>query len=582
MNTSDLAIGFAEHIAVWARNRGAAPDALVVLKAAAERVSLATAEGNVCIPLDAIAADFEGRTLAELRDALLASRMAGTPHDEEVLPIVLDDANRLYLRRYFDYECRLAKNLMRRATARAPAPNVKALRARLDQLFAANAKRLGAKPDWQRIAVALAMQRRLTIISGAPGSGKTTTIAALLACALEENPGARIALAAPTGKAAARMLDALRERSASLPPQIRERLPSESHTIHRLLGVTPGHRRWLHHAGNPLPLDVLVVDEASMLDLALAVRLAEAVPESARLILLGDKDQLASVEVGSVFAGLSAKEDSPLADSVVWFTESYRFAADSGIGRLAAHINAGEAERALEWMAQGGDGKVTWIDEPGVEIGAATRNRALAGYGTYIEALRDNLDDKAAIFRAFERFRVLCAVRETPRGINALNKLLGAHLRGALDHPLDPGAPFPWYPGRPVMVMRNDYVLRLFNGDIGICLPGEDGKLMVWFPDSQSGFRSLACNRLPWHEDTCATTVHKAQGSQFDTVLLVLPGEAGKTAVRELLYTAVTRPRTSVTISGSADVFRAACTRATQRHTGLIERMREAVAAPVV
>lgn len=604
MNTtaSDLAIGFAEHIAVWARNRGAAPDALVVLKAAAERVSLATAEGNVCIPLAGIAEGFEGRTLAELRDALLASRMAGTPHDEEVLPIVLDDANRLYLRRYFDYECRLAKNLMRRATARAPAPNVKALRARLDQLFAANAKRVGAKPDWQRIAVALAMQRRLTVISGAPGSGKTTTIAALLACVLEENPGARIALAAPTGKAAARMLDGL--RTAMLPPQIRERLPDESHTIHRLLGVTPEPGRFRHHAENPLPVDVLVVDEASMLDLALAVRLAEAVPESARLILLGDKDQLAAVEVGSVFAELSAdptlsapcvqqlaqlsgtpaeriappvpKEQSPLVDSVVWFTESYRFAADSGIGRLAAHINAGEAERALEWMAQGGDGKVAWIEESSAEIGAATRKRALEGYDAYTKSLRCDLGDKAAVFRAFDRFRLLCAVRETPRGINALNKLLGAHLRGTLDHALDPGTPFPWYPGRPVMVMRNDYVLRLFNGDIGICLPNEDGKLLVWFPDSLQGFRSLACNRLPWHEDAYATTVHKAQGSQFDTVLLLLPEQAGKTAVRELLYTAVTRPRASVTISGSADVFRAACMRATERHTGLIERMREA------
>ena len=572
----DLATGFAEHVATWARNRGAAPGALAVLKVAAERVSFATAEGDVCIPLAAIAEDFEGRSLPELREALLASGMAGASQGKEVLPLVLDDANRLYLRRYFDYERRLAANLMQRAAA--PAPDVKALRARLDALFAANARRLGGKPDRQRIAVALAMRRRLAIISGAPGTGKTTTIAALLACILEENPGSRIALAAPTGKAAARMLDALRERAATLQPRIRDRLPAESHTLHRLLGVTPEPGRFRHDAENPLPLDALVVDEASMLDLALAVRLAEALPPGARLVLLGDKDQLAAVEVGSVFAELSAKEPSPLAESVVWFTESYRFAADSGIGRLAAHINAGEAERALEWMKRGGDGKVSWIEESGAEIGAATRRCALEGYDAYIEALRDRLEDKAAVFRAFDRFRLLCAVRESPRGVTALNRLLASHLRGSLEHALDPGAPSPWYPGRPVMVMKNDYVLRLYNGDIGICLPGEDGRLAVWFPDAKEGFRSLACGRLPWHEDAYATTVHKAQGSQFDSVLLLLPQQASRTAVRELLYTAVTRPRERVTISASGEAFRAACVRATQRHTGLIERMREAAA----
>ncbi len=552
----DLAAGFAEHVTRWAANRGAAPESLAVLKLAAERASLATAEDSVCIPLAAIAREFEGRSLAELRELILASRMAGAPQGD-ALPLVLDDSNRLYLRRYFDYERRLAANLVRRAALGEPPPAP------------------GAKPDWQKFAVELALRRRLTIVSGAPGTGKTTTVAMLLARILEENPEARIALAAPTGKAAARMLDALRERAASLPPQIRERLPSESHTIHRLLGVTPEPGRFRHHAGNPLPLDTLVVDEASMLDLALAVRLVEAVPEGARLVLLGDKDQLAAVEVGSVFADLSARESSPLAASVVWLTESHRFAADSGIGRLAAHVNAGEATRALEWLAQGGDPSVAWIEEPGSEIGEATRRLALDGYAPYIEALREHPDDKAAAFRDFERFRVLCAVRETSRGVNALNTLLGAHLRASLDHPLDPGVPSPWYPGRPVMVMKNDTVLRLYNGDIGICLPDEAGKLAVWFPDGPSSFRSLAASRLPRHEDAYATTVHKAQGSQFDEVLLILPAEAGKIAVRELVYTAVTRPRERVTISAGVEVFRVACERATERQAGLLERMRE-------
>jgi exodeoxyribonuclease V alpha subunit len=554
---NDLAAGFAEHVTRWAANRGAAPESLAVLKLAAERASLATAEGSVCVPLAAVADEFEGKSLAELRELLLASHMAGAPQGEP-LPLVLDAGNRLYLRRYFDYERRLAHSLVRRAALGEPPPAP------------------GAKPDWQKFAVELALRRRLTIVSGAPGTGKTTTVAMLLARILEENPGARIALAAPTGKAAARMLDGL--RAASLPPSIRDHLPAESHTIHRLLGVTPEPGRFRHHAGNPLPLDTLVVDEASMLDLALAVRLVEAVPEGARLVLLGDKDQLAAVEVGSVFADMSARGSSPLADSVVWLTESHRFAADSGIGRLAALVNAGEATRALEWLAQGGDPSVAWIDEPGGVIGDDTRKVALDGYGAYLEALRASPDDRAAVFRAFERFRVLCAVRETSRGVNALNKLLGAHLRASLDHPLDPGAPAPWYRGRPVMVLKNDSVLRLYNGDVGICLPDAAGKLAVWFPDGHSGFRSLAASRLPRHEDAYATTVHKAQGSQFDEVLLILPGEAGKTAVRELVYTAVTRPRLRVTISAGTEVFRAACSRATERQAGLVERMREAAA----
>lgn len=555
----DLAAGFAEHVTRWAANRGAAPEALAVLKLAAGRASLATAEGSVCVPLAAMADEFEGKSLAQLRELLLASHMAGTPQGD-ALPLVLDNSNRLYLRRYFDYERRLAHSLVRRAALGESPPAH------------------DAKPDWQKFAVEVALRGRLTIVSGAPGTGKTTTVALLLARILEENPKARIALAAPTGKAAARMLAALRERAASLPPSIRERLPAESHTIHRLLGVTPEPGRFRHHAENPLPLDTLVVDEASMLDLALAVRLVEAVPEGARLVLLGDKDQLAAVEVGSVFADLSAKEASPLADAVVWLTESHRFAADSGIGRLATHVNAGESTRALEWLAHGGDESVAWIDDSGGEIGEATRRLALDGYAPYLAALRERPDDKAAVFRAFEHFRVLCAVRETQRGVNALNKLLGAHLRASLDHPLDPGMPSPWYPGRPVMVMKNDYVLRLFNGDIGICLPDAEGRLAVWFPDAEGGHRSLAPSRLPRHEDALATTVHKAQGSQFDEVLLILPAEVGKTAVRELVYTAVTRPRQRVTISAGAEVFRAACTRVTERQAGLMERMREAAA----
>ena len=558
--TSDLAAGFAANAAGWAGNRGAPADSIEALKIAAACVGDATAQGSACVPLSALIPHLAGRTVADLRTMLLASRIVSTPDSLEVLPLVVDSANRLYLRRYFDYERRLATNLLLRAATQGQAP----VQLRLDEA-----------PDSQRLAVDLAMRRRLAIISGGPGTGKTTTVAQLLARILEENPEARIALAAPTGKAAARLLDTLRERAAGLPEKVRARLPAEAHTVHRLLGVTPAPGRFRHDSANPLALDVLVVDEASMLDLSLAVHLAEAVPATARLVLLGDKDQLAAVEVGSVFAELAARESSRLANCVVWLSESYRFPASSGIGRLAADINAGEPERALDWMTRGAGESVTWIDDAGADIGLATRSRILQGYAAYIEAVRGSLADKAAIFRAFERFRVLCAVRESGRGVRALSALVGRHVRTELDHPLDPGGRSPWYPGRAVMVMRNDYVLRIFNGDTGICLPAADGQLGVWFADREGTFRAISPSRLPEHEDAWANTVHKAQGSEFDTLLFVLPAKESPVLVRELAYTAVTRARTHVTLSGSGESFRAACLRKTEAHSGLADRLKE-------
>lgn len=610
--SSALANGFADTVVGWAleQSNGVAKHdtaLLDILGRAARQVSHATSNGHACALLVEVFDQPNDPNPAQVREYLLRSGTVGTPQAPEAKPLILDDGGRLYLHRYFDYEQRLAYCL--RQPHPAPATVNTEARNLLQQLFAPNQAALNGRPDWQQLAAALALRQPFTIISGGPGTGKTTTVVNLLACLLAQDRGCRIALAAPTGKAAARMLEAIRARATHLPDSIRAQLPQQSYTVHRLLGATHKSGVFRHDATHPLALDALVVDEASMLDLALAVKLFEALPPTARIILLGDKDQLAAVESGAIFAelcadpslstacrselaaltGIAATQIEPapalkptgLADSVVWFTENFRFRADSGIGRLALGIGGGDPAPVLDWLRAQDGSEVRWSADAG-SVPAPTLIDAMSdGYVDYVTALlaikhhypSQNTDlDLNPLFDAFNRFRVLCALRSTARGVEHINALLSARLQPRLGA----AANAIWYVGRPIIILRNDYALRLYNGDIGIVLPNiDDGELMVYFPDNEGGMRRIAPGRLPQHETAFALTIHKAQGSEFERVLLLLPEQPNRVITRELLYTGVTRARTQVHLAGPAAVIEYAIRTPTQRHSGLRERMRD-------
>jgi len=603
-----LARGFAAHVFRWTGRCGAANDVLEAVSASALDLSLATSSGHVCCDLRRTAERLKRPALV-LRRQLLDSGLVGTPDACHACLMVVDADNRLYLRRYFDYEQRLARRLLRalHAPRRPLGLQSKAL---LDRLFSALHPATARRAEGQKLAAALALEQAVTVVSGGPGTGKTTTVAKILACILADEPHCRIRLCAPTAKAAARMLEALRGAAAELPEDVQPLLPTESLTVHRLLGFRADARGFRHHAENLLALDVLVVDEASMLDLALAVKLFEALPDGARIILLGDKDQLAAVEAGAVFSILSAnpgfsadciarlsaitaipaeriRKQAPgspgvMADCAVWLSESFRFDSHSVLGRFASHVRAGEARAAIELLQDAKDAALEWIDaEAGAELPAAVLERLLEGMRPYLEQLRTDPANTPALFEALGAFRVLCAVREGTRGVAHLNRRLSRAFRDALAHPLDPGIHAPWFPGRVVMVLKNDYLLRLFNGDLGIALPDSTGTLRVIFPDRGDGFRLIAPGRLPEHETAFATTVHKAQGSEFSRIALILPARSHRVLRRELLYTAITRARRGILILGSEAVLREAVESPTERLSGLFARLQDTQRAEI-
>lgn len=586
------------------------------LMLAAACLSAEAGSGHVCLHLEQLQPDmlFGGRFPA-LATALW--QLAGEPDIQQWLallhqhpsvsdgshpaPLVLQD-NRLYLQRMWQSEGKVAAffNAEKIVQGASLAVDEGRLRTILNTLF--GAAESGSDTDWQKVAAAVSATRRISIISGGPGTGKTTTVAKLLAALVQLYPEQklRIQLAAPTGKAAARLTDSLGQAILELPLSAAEReiFPDEASTLHRLLGAQPGSQRMRYHLGNPLHLDVLVVDEASMVDLPMMARLIEALPEQARVIFLGDRDQLASVEAGAVLGdicrfaeqGYSPERATQLSyltgcqlkptqtahpakvrDSLCLLRHSYRFDSGSGIGRLATAVNAGESTTAVRILGEGLP-DVTGYPLNETEDFQPLLDACVSGYQPYLQGVAKG-GSAESILQAFSRFQVLCALREGPFGVKGLNERIEQLLnrKGLIRRPAVLAGK--WYAGRPVMISRNDSALGLFNGDIGIALPDGQGELRVWFQLPGGEVKSVQPSRLPAHETAYAMTVHKSQGSEFDHTLFVLPNHFLPVLTRELVYTAITRARAKLSLYASEKVFSIATRTRTHRRSGLAQRL---------
>jgi exodeoxyribonuclease V alpha subunit len=569
---------------------------------AAALASSAVQNGHTCLELARVAerpvVDSAGELVHGIEyppldawiDALGASRLVarGEQSEKQPRPLVLGGRSRLYLARYFEYERRLAETLLRRVGQDDRGLDGAKLSADLERLFPPGAP--GAKE--QRLSALLAALSRVSVISGGPGTGKTFTVAKILLLLQKQALASgcapyRVELLAPTGKAAQRLGESIQKYLATFGAA--ERLASAiptAKTIHRALGYQPrSPTRFRHDRKNPLPADLVVVDEASMVDLALMAKLVDAVPDGSRMVLIGDKDQLASVEAGSILAdvyagrarGVSAAcavrierltgdvletsgGEASLADGMIELTYSHRFQPGGGIAELARAVNAGDAAGALAVLGESPNATLEPLPEP---------DRLARSLGAVVEEKFGRLgsapiDEKLALL---DGFRLLCAHRRGPFGVETLNEWVVSHLTklGLLEGGVD------FYEGRPVIVTANDHQVELYNGDVGVIGRAGNDALTARF--SGAGQRNVPLALLPPHETAFAMSVHKAQGSEFDEVLLLLGSRPSPLFTRELVYTAVTRARRRVRIFASPETLTAAIAARVQRASGLRERL---------
>lgn len=586
--TAEAAISDLDYaLAHWARRHGAGP---LVARAFA-LASQAVAQGHTCLALKQIPTSLmSSANQAELPDALEASELVGGP--ETIRPLILEN-NRLYLQRYHAYETRFAERLCE-LMAGQPEPVNRYILKPGNGLFAADAQDPDAT-NWQAVAAFTALRHQFTVISGGPGTGKTYTIVRLLRVLIEAaletgKTPPLIALAAPTGKAAARMIESVRKGLDDMGAdpdfdcaEVTAHVPQMARTLHRLLGLTGKTTRPRFNIENPLPYDVVVVDEASMADLPMMAKLTDAIGSHARLILLGDRYQLASVESGSVLAEICANAgvnrftaeqqasagellnettepaEHTLADHVVTLQTSRRFNAASTIGQLAAAVNSGDTVATHKLLAAGNDDLVYHNDAGGA------LNPLMDRLADHYAGLCQITDPTLALAQ-FGQQGVLTAIRQGPAGSETINAGVTHRLARRFDfNPADV-----WYHGRPIMVSQNDYRAGLYNGDIGIALRNEQGQLRVWF-EGDNGLRTFLPSALPAHDTVYAMTIHKSQGSEFNSVTLVLPDYDVPILTRELLYTGLTRARKRLEVYAKKAILRAAVSRQVARLSGLSE-----------
>ncbi len=600
------------HMAEAAGRVSKETDPLVLLAMAV--VNRFTSQGHVCVDLTHLSRApivtesgeaIEGvrwpdakRWLSALRKSPLVAICATHA------PLVIDQSGRLYLSRYWQYQQRLLFQLRQRAFSSVEAVNSALLEEGLERLFPMekDEKELNA----QRFAAETSVRRYLTVVSGGPGTGKTYTVVKMLMLIIDQALSVgqklpRVLLAAPTGKAAARLKESILIAKNAMADLKRghdrvvfEGIPEETTTIHRMLGKHPHTTRFYYDAENQLPVDILVVDEASMVDLSLMTKLFEAVSFSARVILLGDEDQLASVEAGAILgdicmegtpgavqeisASMSKMKDRDgglhgvnIKDCIVRLTRSYRFDEKSGIGNLAGAIRNGDADVAMGLLSGSDDKTVKQVSFADEGVSSIALESVLMPFVRtyYLPYLSEQGNEKR--LQHLNRFRILCAHRRGATGVEQINFTVEKMLQDQAGLRIDQ----PWYSGRPIMMLQNDYQLDLYNGDVGMVGPSDQdaNKWMVYFPSADGGVRPIAPTRLSTHETVFAMTVHKSQGSEFDHVLVVLPAHRSPVVTRELLYTAVTRAKKSVTILGTDEVIRESIKTPVYRASGLSEQL---------
>jgi len=581
---------------------------------AAALVSRATANGDICLDLDSVSetvliesqageAPIYYPPVEKWRRKLEAHPTVGNPGKRR--PLIIDDHNRLYLYRYWEYENKLSLSIRDRASRELADFNPLGVNATLNRLFPATDPGL----DWQKVAAVIGLLKGFSVITGGPGSGKTHAIAGILALivACTDDHKLNIYLTAPTGKAAARLGESILRVKEHLDcsRSIKDGIPGDVFTIHRLLKPIPGTPYFHYNSHHLLPADVVVVDEASMVDLALMSKLLQACPPNARILVAGDKDQLSSVQAGSVlgdlcdrqvihgfsrnflkqivkFSGIAMEnftqrpeDGSGLPDCICELQNNYRFSSQSGIGGISRAINRGDNINSMALLKNSDETGVEWVEiNTPNELQNQLTPTIIDGYKKYL-----TIKDPVLAMDAFNEFKILCALNIGPYGAGSVNNLAEQVLRRKKLIGNKPAESHPWYRARPVVITRNDYNLGLFNGDIGITLPDPEASagdhLYVYFRDAAGKVRRFLPHRLPQHEAVYAMTVHKSQGSEFDHVVLVLPDKDYPLMTRELIYTGLTRARRKVSIWGTEPVLTSSISRKIERSSGLREALWE-------